>query len=57
MALLFAAWDLEMSFVVFLGFPEGATTKYDVAVSNSVWTFHRLTVAIALFCSKRRPDS
>jgi len=49
MALLFTAWALEMIYVALLGFPDRATTEYDVAVSNSVWTFDRFTVAVAVW--------
>ena len=60
LALLVAAFMLEMDFVMMLGFPDGATTEYDVAMSNAVWTFDRFTVAVAIwiaalsFWSRRR---
>jgi NO-binding membrane sensor protein with MHYT domain len=60
LALLAAAFMLEMDFVMMLGFPDGATTEYDVAMSNAVWAFDRFTVAVAIwlaalsFWSRRR---
>jgi hypothetical protein len=60
LALLAAAFMLEMDFVMMLGFPDGATTEYDVAMSNAVWVFDRFTVAVAIwlaalsFWSQRR---
>jgi len=60
LALLVAAFMLEMDFVMMLGFPDGATTEYDVAMSNAVWAFDRFTVAVAIwiaalsFWSRRR---
>ena len=47
--LLGAAFMLEMSFVMMLGFPDGATTPYDVAVSHAIWACDRWTVAVAVW--------
>ena len=47
--LLGTAFMLEMSFVMMLGFPDGATTPYDVAVSHAIWAFDRFTVAVAVW--------
>jgi hypothetical protein len=58
--LLGTAFMLEMSFVMMLGFPDGATTAYDVAISHAIWVFDRFTVAVAVwlvalsFSSRRR---
>jgi len=60
LTLLAAAAVLEMEFVMMLGFPDAATTEYDVAVSNAVWAFDRFTVAVVMwllalsFWSRRR---
>jgi NO-binding membrane sensor protein with MHYT domain len=60
LALLATAGFLEMSYVDMLGFPDGATTEYDVAVARAVWVFDRFTVVVALwlvvlsFWSRRR---
>ena len=49
LALLPTAFFLEMSNVVMLGFPDGATTEYDVAAARTVWVFDRFTVVVALW--------
>ena len=47
--LIVAAVRLEFDHVMWLGFPDGSTTPYDVAVANTYWTFNRFTLALAVW--------